>query len=61
AMADALALLSDDLYGHLDEADAVADPLTEWSADMDTVHKLIHDLVQVIRGFADRAPAGPQR
>ena len=51
ALADALALLSDNLYGHLDEAESVADPLTEGFDDMETAHQLIRDLVEVIRSM----------
>lgn len=32
-MADALGLLGDDLYVHLDEADSLATQNAEWSAD----------------------------
>ncbi|MCA1671745.1 MAG: hypothetical protein LC799_05925 [Actinobacteria bacterium] len=52
ALADAFALLGDDLYGHLDEAEALASQVAEWSDD-DTVraHELIDDLVRLIRGL----------
>ncbi|MGH3693936.1 MAG: hypothetical protein ACRDRX_08120 [Pseudonocardiaceae bacterium] len=52
AVADAYALLRSDLYGHLDQADELADKLTEWHRDdVDAARKLIPDLVMVIRGL----------
>ncbi|MGH4018455.1 MAG: hypothetical protein ACRDT0_04265 [Pseudonocardiaceae bacterium] len=47
---DAFRLLRLDLYGHLDQAEFLADKLNEWSAqDEDTVRELIPDLLFVIR------------
>jgi hypothetical protein len=51
-LADALRLLSVDLYGHLDEADSLATQNAEWSPDdMLRARKLIGDLVLIIRGL----------
>jgi hypothetical protein len=52
ALADAGHLLHDDLYGHLHEAEYLADQENEWSTDdMGTARKLIRDLVLVLRGL----------
>lgn len=52
AVADAFALLRNDLYAHLDEADELAERITEWCRDdVDAARKLIPDLVTVIRGL----------
>lgn len=49
---DAFRLLCRDLYEHLGEAECLARQCTEWcDQDMDTVRKLIPDLVTVIRGL----------
>lgn len=49
---DAGRLLQDDLYGHLHEADHLAEQDDEWSAgDMATVRKLFGDLILVIRSL----------
>jgi hypothetical protein len=51
-LADAMALLGEDLLVHLDEAYALATQFDEWSAeDSDRARKLIDDLVQMIRGL----------
>ncbi|MGQ0778288.1 MAG: hypothetical protein ACT4NY_28420 [Pseudonocardiales bacterium] len=51
-LADAFYLLRHDLYGHLDEADCLANQEREWSVeDRATARKLIGDLVVVIRGL----------
>jgi hypothetical protein len=51
-LADAFDLLRTDLYHHLCEAESVADKASEWSQeDIDTVRRLIPDLVVVIRGL----------
>ncbi|MGH3937005.1 MAG: hypothetical protein ACRDS1_18815 [Pseudonocardiaceae bacterium] len=51
-IADALGLLSHDLYLHLDEADSLATQNAEWSPDdMTRARELICDLVIVIRGL----------
>jgi hypothetical protein len=51
-LADALALLGDNLYLHLDEADSLVTENDEWSAEaVDTARRLICDLVLVIRGL----------
>ncbi|MGH3930259.1 MAG: hypothetical protein ACRDTF_09825 [Pseudonocardiaceae bacterium] len=48
--ADAFALLSDDLYLHLDEVELLANQDSEWSAeDRETAREIICDLVRVIR------------
>ncbi|MGH3939050.1 MAG: hypothetical protein ACRDTG_10535 [Pseudonocardiaceae bacterium] len=50
ALTDALALLADNLYLHLDEVDSLATQDYEWSTeDTETVRVLICDLVRVIR------------
>jgi hypothetical protein len=51
ALADAYALLRQDLYEHLDEAECLG--LTDdWTAaEQDSAHRLIADLVVVIRGM----------
>jgi len=52
AVAEAFSLLQDNLYGHLDEAEYLADKLSEGSEeDIDTARQLIPDLVLVIRGL----------
>ncbi|MGH3780974.1 MAG: hypothetical protein ACRDR6_26990 [Pseudonocardiaceae bacterium] len=49
-LADAFALLTEDLYTHLEEADCLAQQDREWSADdMDRARKLIDDLVLTLR------------
>jgi hypothetical protein len=51
-MADALGLLGDDLYVHLDEAESLATQNAEWSADDgEAARGVIGDLVLVIRGL----------
>jgi hypothetical protein len=51
-VADAFRLLLMDLYGHLDEAEFLAEKGGEWSdQDSETARKLIPDLVIVIRGL----------
>ncbi|MGQ0775170.1 MAG: hypothetical protein ACT4NY_12245 [Pseudonocardiales bacterium] len=48
--ADAFALLSDNLYLHLDEVNSLTIQCWTWSADeMQTASALIRDLVRVIR------------
>lgn len=50
--ADAFALLSNDLYLHLDEADSLSTQNAEWSdEDSERARGLIGDLVLVIRGL----------
>ncbi|MGH3928571.1 MAG: hypothetical protein ACRDTF_01175 [Pseudonocardiaceae bacterium] len=50
ALIDAFALLSDNLYLHLDEVDSLATHDDEWSTEnMETARVLICDLVRVIR------------
>ncbi len=52
AVADAFQLLLNDLYEHLDHADELATQCEAWSdEDVDTVRKLIPDLLLVIRGL----------
>ncbi|MGB6161420.1 MAG: hypothetical protein WCF33_06260 [Pseudonocardiaceae bacterium] len=52
ALADALGLLSDDLYVHLEEAESLATQTAEWSADDgERARQLIDDLVVVLRGL----------
>lgn len=52
ALAEAGHLLHDNLYGHLHEAEFLADQEDEWSADdLHTARKLIRDLVLVLRGL----------
>ena len=52
ALADAFALLTEDLYVHLEEAEYLAQQDTEWSADeIDRARKLIDDLVLTLRGL----------
>ena len=56
-VADAFSLLRMDLYGHLDEAEFLAEKGGEWSdQDRATARKLIPDLVIVIRGLQGPAP-----
>lgn len=51
-LADAFALLRQDICAHLDEADSLAMQDADWSAeDMDTARELIGDLVLGIRGL----------
>ena len=51
-MADAFALLREDICAHLDEADALALQDADWSADdMDKARELIGNLVLGIRGL----------
>jgi hypothetical protein len=51
-LADALALLNDDLFVHLDEAEFLANQTAEWSAEeSERARKLIDDLVFVLRGL----------
>ncbi|HWR46672.1 MAG TPA: hypothetical protein VN327_03480, partial [Pseudonocardiaceae bacterium] len=51
-LADALGLLDQDLYTHLDGAENLADQRAGWSAeDMATARELIGDLVLVLRGL----------
>ncbi|MGH3815189.1 MAG: hypothetical protein ACRDUV_22545 [Pseudonocardiaceae bacterium] len=51
-IADALGLLSHDLYLHLDEADSLGTQNAEWSPDdMERAREVICDLVIVIRGL----------
>ncbi|MGH3867319.1 MAG: hypothetical protein ACRDQ4_14475 [Pseudonocardiaceae bacterium] len=51
-VADALGLLGDDLYVHLDEAECLATQVAEWSAeDRERARELIGDLVVVLRGL----------
>lgn len=50
ALADAFALLREDLYGHLDRAEYLAMQCTPWDAhDRATARRLIPDLVDVVR------------
>ena len=51
ALADAFSLLRDDLYRHLDEAECLGQCSSCSEADEDAAHKLIGDLVVVIRGL----------
>jgi hypothetical protein len=51
-MADAFALLCNDICEHLDQADALAMQDADWSADdVDKARELIGDLVLGIRGL----------
>ncbi|MGH3965934.1 MAG: hypothetical protein ACRDRY_22225 [Pseudonocardiaceae bacterium] len=51
-IADALGLLSHDLYLHLDEADSLGTQNADWTPDdMARARELICDLVIVIRGL----------
>ena len=51
-LADAFALLRNDICEHLDEADSLAMQDAEWSVDdMDAARELIGDLVLGIRGL----------
>lgn len=51
-LADAFALLTQDLYEHLEEADCLAQQDGEWSADdMNRARGLIDDLVLTLRGL----------
>ena len=48
---DAIRLLQQDLYLHLDEAEFLAAKYERWSEeDTDTARQLIQDLVTVVRG-----------
>ncbi len=50
AVADAYDLLQVDLYRHLDEAESLASTCQEWAdQDLDTMRKLVFDLVLVVR------------
>jgi hypothetical protein len=50
ALADAYALLRDNVYQHLDEAEFLALKEDDWSAaEIDSVRRLFPDLLQVIR------------
>ena len=50
-VSDALKMLRQDLYLHLDNAEFVAAGYEEWSeSDIETARALIQDLVTVIRG-----------
>jgi hypothetical protein len=64
-LADALGLLGNDLYLHLDEADSLVTQNAEWTDDdMDRARDLIVDLVLVIRGLLiehERQPSGDCR
>jgi hypothetical protein len=61
-VSDALSLLRQDLYLHLDEAEAHASSYTRWSEDdIERARALIQDLVTVIRGVvALHDTAGPR-
>jgi hypothetical protein len=51
-LSDALELLGDDLLVHVDEADLLANPTAEWTAeDSERARKLITDLMLMIRGL----------
>lgn len=51
ALSDAFRLLRNELYGHLDEAELLADGCRWSEEDTQTARKLIPDLVTVIRGM----------
>jgi hypothetical protein len=64
-MADALDLLDEDLFAHLDQADELAKQAGEWSEqDMDSARQVIINLVLMIRGLLiehERQPSGDCR
>ncbi len=64
-LADALALLREDLFIHIEEADTLATQTAEWSTeDRERARKLIGDLVLMIRGLLiehERRDAGDCR
>jgi hypothetical protein len=48
---DAIRLLLQDLYRHLDEAEFLSSKYIEWSEeDIDLARRLIQDLITVVRG-----------
>ncbi|WP_116041577.1 hypothetical protein [Amycolatopsis palatopharyngis] len=60
ALADAYALLRDDLYDHLDRAEFLAMRCTRWDAqDTATARRLIPDLVDVVRAALAEHETGP--
>jgi hypothetical protein len=53
AQADAFGLLQTKLYGHLDQAEFLAEKYDDWSPeDIESARRLIPDLVTSIRCFA---------
>ncbi|SFB00417.1 hypothetical protein SAMN05216266_103216 [Amycolatopsis marina] len=60
ALAEAYALLREDLYDHLDRAEFLAMQCTHWdTADIATARRLIPDLVDVVRAALAQHETGP--